>query len=134
MSDRAAIFVNCSQQEARTIRERAKLDHRNVSSYVLHIVMRVVVIEEKLRKSAALNRLLLRPTVRLPGPRAAFLLRCSREEAKRIRAVARMTDRTISGFVLRTLRRHWSIEDHSPILRPPSASQVKWRASNWTKD
>jgi uncharacterized protein (DUF1778 family) len=119
MSDRAAIFVNCSQREATAIRERAKLEHRNISSYVLHIVMRVVVVEEKLRKSAALNRFLLRPSVRLPGPRAAFLLRCSREEAKRIRTVAKKTDRTISGFVLRTLRRHWNIEDQSPILRPP---------------
>jgi hypothetical protein len=125
MSDRAAIFVNCSQREATTIRERAKAEHRNVSGYVRHIVMRVVAVEEKLRKSAVLNRLLLRPSVRLPGPRTAFLLRCSQEEAKRIRTVAKMTDRTISGFVLRTLRRHWNIEDQSPTLRPPPSISSK---------
>jgi uncharacterized protein (DUF1778 family) len=110
MGDRAAIFINCSQQDARTIRERAKLDHRNVSSYVLHILMRVVD-GQKLRKSRALRRRPLKSTIQLPGPRAAFLLRCSKEEAKRIRAVAKMTDKTISGFVLRTLRRFWQIAD-----------------------
>jgi uncharacterized protein (DUF1778 family) len=115
VANRTAIFINCSQKEADKIRERAKLDHRSLSGYVLHIVMRAVEFEEqhlaRFRRNPELNRAPMRPTVRPVGPRAAFLLRCSAQEAKQIRAVANLRDRTISGFVLRTLRQSWDVEE-----------------------
>jgi uncharacterized protein (DUF1778 family) len=115
VGNRATIFINCSRKEADKIRECAKLDHRSLSSYVLNIVMRAVQFEEqqlaRFRRNPELNRLPRRPAARPIGPRAAFLLRCSAEEAKQIRAVANLTDRSISGFVLRTLRQSWDVAE-----------------------
>ena len=40
-----------------------------------------------------------------------MLLHCSIVEASRLRAAAKRRDITISGFVLRTLRRSWNVQE-----------------------
>jgi uncharacterized protein (DUF1778 family) len=111
MASRAALLINCSAEEALTIRERAKVEHRGISSYMLNIVMRSVDFEEKLRAGArrfqALKRSLSGTPIRSTGPRTTLLLRCSTEESERIRRVAEMEDTTICGFVLHCLKRSW---------------------------
>lgn len=42
-----ALLINCSAGEALTIRERAKSEHRGISSYMLNIVMRSVDFQER---------------------------------------------------------------------------------------
>lgn len=48
MSDRSAILISCLKQEAAEMRERARLDQRSDSSYLLKILMRWVEFEERL--------------------------------------------------------------------------------------
>ena len=119
MAGRAALLINCSEEEALTIRERAKAEHRGISSYMLHIVMRFLDFEETLLARVgsfrALNRSLSRTPIRPPGPRTTMLLRCSIEESDRIRRVADMRETTICGFVLHCLKRSWGVK--GPIVR-----------------
>src|SRR5215472_14746419 len=48
MSDRTALIISCSQEQAATIHRRALLEKRPVSGYVLRILMRVLDLEEHL--------------------------------------------------------------------------------------
>src|SRR2546429_4975411 len=48
MSDRAALIISCSRQQAATIHQRAELERRTVSGYVLRILMRWLGLEERL--------------------------------------------------------------------------------------
>jgi hypothetical protein len=122
MSDRTALLIPCSQEEADTIRGEAKRQHRGVSGYILHILIRAVEFEEILvakgHRVQALNRTLSRTPIRTIGPRTTILLRCSTEESQRIRRAARMRDTTISGFVLQSLRRSWKADEmlHLPAV------------------
>lgn len=101
-------------EEARMVRQRAELQRRGISSYILVIVMRAVEFDEHIMARGdsmrRLNRTLSRAPIRGPGPRTAILLRCSTEESERIRRAARMRAITISGFVLHSLKRSWEIE------------------------
>ena len=128
MGHRAALLIHCSQEEASRIHEQAKLEHRTVSGYVLNIVMRAVGFEEVLfarfKRIDTLKRILFGRPLRLPGPRTALLLRCSTEESKRIRAVAKNRETTISAFVLWSLRRSWDTAEQVPLVpRPLSATR-----------
>ena len=116
---RTALLLCCSQKEARNIRERAELQHRTISGYILNIVMRAVSFEESSLakgKLHPLNRSLYRTVVRPTSPRTAILLRCSMDESKRIRAAAKVRESTICGFVLYSLRRSWDAEKLIPTL------------------
>jgi hypothetical protein len=114
MAGRAALLINCSAEEALTVRERAKVEHRGISSYMLNIVMRFVDFEETLLARVgsfrALNRSLSRTPIRPPGPRTTLLLRCSVEQSERIRRAAEMRENTICGFVLHCLKRSWDVK------------------------
>src|SRR6266566_302099 len=48
MSDRTALVISCSQEQAASIHRRAELERRPVSGYVLRILMRAVDLEEKI--------------------------------------------------------------------------------------
>ena len=115
MPNRSALFINLSLADARTIRGRAKLDHRNVSAYVLHILMRAVATDET--SFSRLSRLQGLPTKVLTpmpqSPQTTVLLRCSTEEAQRIRVAARRRETTISGFVLHFLQSSWTAENRA---------------------
>jgi len=117
MANRAALLISCSKEEDRTIHERASLEHRGISSYVLNILMRSVDFEEKLLATSpgvhSLRRVLTKIPIRPQSPRTTMLLRCSAEESDRIRRAATSRGTTISGFVLYSLRRSWNIADHA---------------------
>lgn len=105
---RTAILISCCQEEAAKIRTRAEHDFRGVSAYVLNIVMRAVELDEKLLEQfPKLSPLLTSP--RVPGRRTAVLIRCSDEQASRIRSAAKRRSTTISHFVLSSLTRKWDV-------------------------
>jgi uncharacterized protein (DUF1778 family) len=122
MPPRTALLIRCAQQEAATIREQAKIERRTVSNYVLNIVLRALQFEEPLFANSRVRKLHRRAymhPIRAPGPRTAVLVRCSTEEAERIRATAKQTGATISGYVLRALTHSW-------IIRKDMAA-ITWR-------
>ena len=105
---RTAILISCSEEEATKIRTRAEYDFRGVSAYVLNIVLRAVELDEKLL--GRFHKLSALPTrTRVLYRRTAVLVRCSDEQASRIRAAAGRRSATISGFVLHCLNRNWDI-------------------------
>jgi hypothetical protein len=122
MGYRTALLINCSTAEATTIRNRSELQRRSVSGYVLNIVMRAVSFEETLSNkidNLRLPQLPLHRPARLTGPRTTLLLRCSLDEARRIRSAAKRRGSTISGFVLHSLRRSWNVSDGLLDPLPP---------------
>src|SRR5215471_19310825 len=105
---RTAILISCSEEEATKIRTRAEFDFRGVSAYVLNIVLRAVELDEKLL--GQFHKLSPLPAaIRVPGRRTAVLIRCSDEQAFRIRAAAKRRSTTISRFVLNSLNRNWDV-------------------------
>lgn len=115
MAKRTALLIRCSVDEAATIRDRAERDRRTVSAYVLTRLDAALQMEEllfaRLSRFQEFNRISIRTPGRPPGPRAAILVRCSGDEAKRIREAARRRQTTISGFVLHALRRSWKVKE-----------------------
>src|SRR5215831_2459763 len=111
MGCRTALLLNCSEEEAQSVREQARLQRRTLSGYILNILMRTIEVDEKFFSVSRLVPLARESATRPPGPRTTMLLRCSEEEARRIRGSARRRGITISGFVLRSLRRSWKIAD-----------------------
>jgi hypothetical protein len=112
-NDRAALLISCSQQDVQVMRERAREERRQISSYLVNVMMTTVEFDEKLlAKYGSLAKLRAAPpSQRTDGPRAAVLLRCSEDEARRIRGAAKRRDMTISGYVRYVLRRSWEIAD-----------------------
>lgn len=57
-SERTALLIRCSREEAEKIRAAAKSERRTVSGFVLHAVLNRIVNQEKLRGFATPNDLL----------------------------------------------------------------------------
>src|SRR5262249_21645727 len=108
MPARAALLIRCSTEEAAKIRHEAAHEHRTIGGYVLNVLERSLQLEDslfhKLTRFRDLNRVLSRLPTRAPGPRTAFLFRCSAVDAQRIRIAAERRQTTISGFVLHCIR------------------------------
>src|SRR5215467_11034181 len=121
MANRSALLICCSVEEAQKIRREAQFEHRTVAGYVLNILSRALRLEERLAAQLnsfqRLNRVLARTPIRAPGKRTAILVRCSVDEASRIRIAAIRRDATISGFVLHCLKRNWDLNLGRPT--PP---------------
>jgi hypothetical protein len=114
MSDRTALIISCSREQAATIHQQARFERRTVSAYVLRILLRWLDLEESLaaRQERPLTAYYpVRPT----GTRTTMLIRCSKAEAHRIRAGAKRRCTTISWFVLHTLALAWSAGDSMVI-------------------
>jgi len=114
VSDRTALLIYCSQEQVEKIRTVAELQHRTVSGYVLNIVMRAVTFEETLYAGSdtrITKPALTQPVPLSPGPRSTMLLRCSTEEASRIRSAAKQRQTSISAFVRHVLKRSWDVTD-----------------------
>jgi uncharacterized protein (DUF1778 family) len=112
MAARGVLFICCSTQEAQAIRRQARADRRTVSGYVLAIVFRTIRMEERifmLKNAMSSRRTLIRP-------RTAVLVRCSSEEADRVRAAAERHGETISGYVLLRLGRAWDAGRARPVF------------------
>lgn len=122
---RTALLICCSEEEASKVHEEAKIELRTVSGYVLSVVMRAVQVDEKLfAKFSGLRTWNLhgwKHSLRLPGPRTAMLIRCSKEQSTRIRMAAKRRDMTVSGLVLSFLIRSWLIRQTTGLdVSPPS--------------
>jgi uncharacterized protein (DUF1778 family) len=114
MGKRAALLICCSRQEAAKMRECARIEHRNLSSYILSVLLLSIDFEEALysRYQRLTDLLTLRTRkIRDASARTTVLLRCSQEEAKRIRVAAQRRDATISGFTLYILQRSWDLAE-----------------------
>ena len=113
MADRTALIISCSREQAANIHLRAEAERRTVSAYVLRILMRWLDLEERLvgiQQDSGRPLTAYQP-VRFPGSRTTMLIRCSKEEAHRIRIGAKRRGTTISWFVLHSLALCWSAED-----------------------
>ena len=112
---RTALLLRCGVEEARTIRYEADHERRTVSGYILNILERSLQIEDslfhKMPRLEALNRALSRTPHYTLGPRTAILIRCSNQEAERIRFAAKRRQLSISGFIIHALRRTWRVRD-----------------------
>ena len=113
MSERTALIISCSREQAATIHQRAALERRTVSAYVLRVLMRWLDLEERLvlRQEDTRRPLTAYQPVHPPGKRTTMLIRCSKEEAQRIRAGAKRRSTTISWYVVHTLALARSAED-----------------------
>jgi hypothetical protein len=108
---RTSLLVRCSVGEADRVRLEAKNGRRRISAHVLYIVMRAVDIEElssrpKLDGPDGLPH----PSSPPLGPRTALLVRCTIEEAGRIREAAQRANLSVNAFILRCLNMAWDID------------------------
>lgn len=101
------MLINRSRDEARQMRENARAQRRTLSAYVLNIIVRAVALQEQMY--ANFPRAWEPDSRAKPRPRTTVLIRCSNDEAKRIRRAAQVRAMTISGYVLRALHRSWDV-------------------------
>jgi uncharacterized protein (DUF1778 family) len=126
--DRTALLIHCSAEEAKIIRQRAILQRRTISGYVLNVMMREIAHDERLFSALGRlqpwDRIFVWNSPRPVGPRTAMLLRCLVQESARIRLAAKRRGVTISAFVIHTLRSSWNVP-LQPSLSPkrPSSKQ-----------
>jgi uncharacterized protein (DUF1778 family) len=117
---RTALLIRCTKDEAGRIRVEAEKQRRTMSGYVLNIMVRAVDLEDrlftKMNRYSGLNQVLSRRALNAPGPRTAVLVRCSVEEAERIRDAAKRRDIAINAFVLQSLVRSWNVQSAPPTL------------------
>lgn len=110
---RTALLIRCSRDDAQALRAQALAEHRSISGCLLHILDRSLWIDEQFAR-ALTPALLARQAwaFRLARQekkedRTTMLLRCSVQEAARIRAIARIRQMSISEFVVFALWRYW---------------------------
>lgn len=122
-SSRTALLIRCSKQEAAIIRAQAAAERRTISGCMLNILERSLWMEEQysrgitesfLENQAREFRLMHRI-----HDRTTLLLRCSVQEAERIRGKASNRHISISEFVGFSLWRHW---DATRKIRPDAAA------------
>lgn len=112
---RTALTIRCSQSEAAVLRSQALAENRTVSGCLWNILDRTLQIEEKL-PSQLTSLVHAEALIPLAKPRTKILLRCSREQADRIRRAALRRGTSISKFVVFSLRRHWKAK--AALQRP----------------
>ncbi|HEX5423249.1 MAG TPA: hypothetical protein VFW94_06850 [Candidatus Acidoferrales bacterium] len=119
-SCRTALLIRCSREEAATVRAQAHAERRTISGCILNILERSLWMEEQY--SRGMTRSFLENQARefrlmhRIYDRTTMLLRCSVQEAERIRAKAYNRHMSISEFVGFSLWRHW--EATNKIRRP----------------
>ena len=106
---RASIIVRCFPEQAAKIRYCAGSERRTVAAYMLSVLERNITIDEKFhgykpamearRKISSLEK------------RTAIHLRCSSEEANRIRGAAAAINMSLSRFVVFVLERSWRTKE-----------------------
>ena len=123
---RTALLIRCATEQADRIRIEAEKERRTISAYILGITARSIEVEDrlfaKMNAYSSLNQVISRKALIAPGPRTAILVRCSTEEAERIRGAARRRDIPINAFVLQSLKRAWSVQIAPPRGLAASAS------------
>ena len=122
MTQRTALLIRCKPEDAAQIHHYAAMERRPVSGYVLNVLDRILKVEDALWQKLgrmhfqALNRMPPRSRARRGAttPKTTILIRCSREEARRIRTAAERRETTISAFVTASLQRFWDLAKGRP--------------------
>lgn len=124
-SSRTALLIRCSKEEAGMVRAQANAERRTISGCILNIVERGISMERQYARGITKSfferqarQFRLAHRVR---DHATILLRCSVDEADRIRATALSRGMSISEFVGFSLWRHWEAADK--IRRPKIPEQ-----------
>jgi uncharacterized protein (DUF1778 family) len=115
-SRRTSLLLRCSPEEAAKVRHHAALEHRSVAGYLLFVLERNLAIEEKY--SDAYTPLMVQQSQEetTREDRTAIHLRCSVEQANRIRKAAARRQLSISKFIVFALQRSWRAFDR--VRRP----------------
>ena len=108
---RTSLLIRLSPEDAARIREGACSEYRSVSGYLLYALDRSFRIEEVVVRDA-IAPLISKQARAIIGPqnkksRTAVHLRCTVEQAARIRKYAAKRQLSISDFVIFSLRRPW---------------------------
>jgi len=108
---RTSLLIRLSHEDAARIHQEAASEHRSLSGYLLNVVVRSFVIEQRVSHGASAPMLSMQARAAL-GPQFKKLhssvhLRCTVEEAERIRAYSARRQLSISDFVVFSLRRLW---------------------------
>jgi uncharacterized protein (DUF1778 family) len=116
---RTSLLLRCSPEEAAKVRHHAALEHRSVAGYLLFVLERNLAIEEKY--SDAYTPLMIQQSQEEPTgreDRTAIHLRCSVEQANRIRKAAARRQLSISKFIVFALQRSWRAFERVQRDRP----------------
>ena len=109
---RTSLLIRLSHQDAARIHKDASSEHRSLSGYLLNVLERSFVIEQKLAHGASAPMLSRQARATLGQQskklHTAVHLRCTVEEAARIREYAGRRQLSISDFVVFSLRRLWT--------------------------
>jgi uncharacterized protein (DUF1778 family) len=108
-SSRASIIVRCSFEQAAKIRHFAAVGRRTVAGYMLSILERNLTIDETFH--AYTQAMIAHRQIGGLGQRTAIHLRCSSEEADRIRRAAAAGKMSLSLFVVFVLERSWRAKE-----------------------
>ena len=116
MAFRTSLLIRLSHEDAARIRKEASSEHRSLSGYLLNVLERSFFIEQKLAHGASAP-MLSRQARGVLGPqckrlRTAVHLRCTVEQAARIREYAARRQLSISDFVVFSLQRLWRAIAH----------------------
>src|SRR5215510_14978411 len=108
---RTSLLIRLSYEDAVRIRKEAASEHRSLSGYLLNVLERSCFIEQKVAHGASTPMLSMQARATLGSQskklHTAVHLRCTVEEAERIRAYAAGRQLSISDFVVFSLRRLW---------------------------
>lgn len=115
MTERASLIVRCSREDAARLRSEASSEHRSLSGYLIRILEHSIAVEDKFTPMSD-QRFLETQARSVLGTghkhaRTAVHLRCTADEAERIRQCAARRRLSISDFVVFSARRTWSIRD-----------------------
>lgn len=106
------LLIRCSRSEAEDIKRRAKSERRSVNAHVLNILDRMLSFEARVMGMPNIPRYSKTSNyIRPSGPRAVLFLRCTEDEAERIRKVAAFRQMPINEYVLTRLIRAYEIQD-----------------------
>jgi uncharacterized protein (DUF1778 family) len=107
-SRRTSLLLRCSPEDAARIRNQAAQEHRSVAGYLLFVLERNLAIEEKYHDGyTPLMVVHVQDERSVREERTAIHLRCSVEQADRIRRAAARRQLSISKFIVFALRRSW---------------------------
>ena len=108
---RTSLLIRLSHEDAVRIRAEAFSEYRSLSGYLLHVLERSFSIEQRVVREAS-ESLLSEQARAVVGPQykkhhTAVHLRCTVEQAAKIRKYAAKRQLSISDFVIFSLRRLW---------------------------
>ena len=115
MAERTSLIVRCSREDAARARNEASSERRSLSGYLLHILERWMLVEDQFmpKTDQAFFEAQARSVLgrRHKEARTAVHLRCTVDEAARIRHGAARRRLSISDFVVFSLRCLWRAHD-----------------------